>query len=339
MSGPTPSHHLFSDFCRKLFAAATEGQHYAPAWAALAVLLKASSVQLLRDVPLRPGFDVEGARVHALDAAAYPVLPRAFPITLADQGLLGVARVHAGAFDAVVVLRQYEAFTDAERSWMELLLAHIGAALELADQLARPLPTAASAVQLARLFPTPCVLTDEHGRCVERNQAFDRMLEAMPGGIRNGQVVFDEPQLQDAWQQALLRGGLTAATQSIDATTGTGDRWNIHLVPFYCVSSAVLGVPEHLMFALFDKSVATSPRSRPVPTLRPLTKAELEVLACLLHGHTAKMIARARGASVNTVRNQIANVLGKTGHRTQKELMAACANPVESGRPNSGPTR
>ena len=60
-----------------------------------------------------------------------------------------------------------------------------------------------------------------------------------------------------------------------------------------------------------------------LPSSRPLTKAELEVLGGLLLGRTAKVIARDRGASVNTVRSQITSILGKTEHRTQKELIAA----------------
>jgi DNA-binding CsgD family transcriptional regulator len=56
---------------------------------------------------------------------------------------------------------------------------------------------------------------------------------------------------------------------------------------------------------------------------RNLTPAENEVLSGLMRGHTAKLIARARGASVNTVRSQITTILEKTGHHTQKELIAS----------------
>ena len=51
--------------------------------------------------------------------------------------------------------------------------------------------------------------------------------------------------------------------------------------------------------------------------------AEVDVLSGLLQGYTAKVIAKSRGASVNTVRSQIMAILGKTGHRSQKELIAA----------------
>lgn len=74
--------------------------------------------------------------------------------------------------------------------------------------------------------------------------------------------------------------------------------------------------------------LAEGPAAQPtiVPSCAPLTKAELEVLASLLRGQTAKVIARTRGASLNTVRSQITAILGKTGRHTQKELIAAFSN-------------
>jgi DNA-binding CsgD family transcriptional regulator len=77
------------------------------------------------------------------------------------------------------------------------------------------------------------------------------------------------------------------------------------------------------MFAYFEKFQGAATQTRTLPSSRPLTKAELEVLASLLLGQTAKVIARGRGASVNTVRSQITSILGKTGHHTQKELIAS----------------
>lgn len=68
----------------------------------------------------------------------------------------------------------------------------------------------------------------------------------------------------------------------------------------------------------------------------PLTKAEQEVLSMLLRGLSAKAIARARNASVNTVRTQITSILGKTGHHTQKQLIASfssMASPPSHGTP------
>jgi DNA-binding CsgD family transcriptional regulator len=62
-----------------------------------------------------------------------------------------------------------------------------------------------------------------------------------------------------------------------------------------------------------------------------LTRAEMEVMACLLTGLPAKTIASQRGASVNTVRSQIMAILEKTGFRSQRELIASYAGTIASG--------
>lgn len=322
--GPSASDLQFSDFCQKLLAGAMNGQQYVPAWTSLARMFGASSVQLLRDVTMPLDFATDSSPVHGFDRnERHPTLAQALAVSGADHGLLAIARIVPRGFDCILVMRKAQPFSDGERGWMELAVAQIREALELGDHLATPLPTAASAVQLARLFPTPCVLTDEAGRCIERNHAFDRILDALSGAVRGGRVVFSDPFLQDSWQQALVEGRVTAATQSLLANTPTGDQWKVHIVPFACVSNPVQSMPRHLMFAVFEKFARAEAPARTMPSSRPLTKAELEVLASLLLGHTAKTIARTRGASVNTVRSQIATILGKTGHHTQKELMAS----------------
>jgi DNA-binding CsgD family transcriptional regulator len=330
--GPTRADHHFSDFCQKLFAGAVDAQQFAPAWAALAALFRATRVHLMRDIAAPSDATIGTPDVQPFaEHTPHPALPRHLGPAKSEHGLLAIVRRHTAGYDAVVVVRHAEPFTQGEHAWMELLLGPIAAALDLGDQLSRPLPTAASAVQLTRLFPTPCLLTDASGRCVERNHGFDHMLETIPGAVRGGRVVFDDALLQDTWRQALLEGGVTAASQSLVVVTAAGERWTVHVVPFYCVSSAVNGAPRHLMFALFEKGGGGEARHRAVPASSPLTKAELEVLGSLLHGQTAKAIARLRGASVNTVRKQIANILAKTGHRTQKELMASLSESTLHG--------
>ena len=323
VDGPTTADQNFSDLCHKLYAGAVNGQQYASAWAALALLFRASSVHLLRD-QAAPSLHNETSAVQVLDHhARHLLLPRAIPVTEADQVLFAIVRMVPGGVDALVVLRKSVPFTEAERSWMELMLAHIRAAFELGEQLASRLPTVDSAVQLARIVPKPCLLTDEDGRCIVQNDAFGRVLEATPGAVRGGRVVFDDPFLQDSWQQALQEARLTAATRSLLATTSTGEEWMGHVVPFPCVSSPVHGVPRHLMFAMFERSAGAGLRTHPVAKSSPLTKAEFEVLESVLRGQTAKVIASMRGCSVNTVRSQIATILGKTGHHSQKELIAS----------------
>lgn len=310
----------FPEWCRQLFAAAINDGHYGNTWAMLAEHLHACRVQLLRDISID---DTTAGGVQPFDAEVrHPVLAHALSAAGAQHGLCACIRPADHGTDVLVVLRDTP-FTEAERSWIEVLSTHIHAALDLRDQLASPLPTAASVALLAKMFPTPCLLTDEAGRCIERNEAFDQVLPTLAGSLRAGRVVFQDSFLQDSWTQALQEGRATAISQSLLATTRNGTRWKMHLVPFACVGSLADRTPRHLTFALLERFAAPPTQTLTVPSSRPLTKAELEVLASLLLGQTAKVIARTRGASVNTVRSQITAILAKTGQHTQKELIAS----------------
>lgn len=70
---------------------------------------------------------------------------------------------------------------------------------------------------------------------------------------------------------------------------------------------------------------ATGTADRPaLPTKKArLTPAEAEILSAMLQGLPAKAIAIRRGASFNTVRSQIVAILDKTGHHSQRELIAS----------------
>jgi DNA-binding CsgD family transcriptional regulator len=57
----------------------------------------------------------------------------------------------------------------------------------------------------------------------------------------------------------------------------------------------------------------------------PLSQAEAGVAALLLEGKSNADIARARGTSVHTVANQVANIFKKLGVASRSELYALCA--------------
>ena len=309
------------EWSRQLFAAAINDGHYGNTWAALAEHLHACRVQLLRDISID---DTTAGGVQPFDAdVRHPVLAHTLSAGGARHGLCACVRPADHGADVLVVLRTDQPFTEEERSWIEVLTTQIHAALDLRDQLASTLPTAASVALLTKLLPIPCLLTDDAGRCIERNEAFEQVLPTLAGSLRAGRVVFQDSFLQDSWTQALQEGRATAIAQSLLATTRNGTRWKMHLVPFACVGSLAERTPRHLTLALFERFAASPTQTLTVPSSRPLTKAELEVLASLLLGQTAKVIARTRGASVNTVRSQITAILAKTGQHTQKELIAS----------------
>jgi DNA-binding CsgD family transcriptional regulator len=324
MLGPSKADHQLSDILCKLLEGAKNAQGPGTALAAVAEFLSAAQAQLLKGLSAAV-CELDAGTVGAFERSTAPRwLQQTLGSTDAEHAACAVLRKSARNADVLVLVRKGASPFDAgELSWLQLLLPHLHAALDLAEKLVAPLPTTSVVAQLARLFPTPCLLTDDAARCIERNDAFGKVLEALSGAVRSGRVVFDDPFLQDSWRQALLEGNATAATQSLLANAPTGNQWKVHIVPVASVNSMADATPRHLMFAYFEKFAGAATQTRTLPSSRPLTKAELEVLASLLLGQTAKVIARARGASVNTVRSQITSILGKTGHHTQKELIAS----------------
>lgn len=177
---------------------------------------------------------------------------------------------------------------------------------------------------LLRQFPMPCVVTDSVGRCLEANEGFHRMLPALEMQVATGRVRFEDEYLQASWQSALYETWQTAVRRTIAAGAARGRQWRVHLMPIRCLAVEDRLAARPLILALFEEQVAAQkPLTESLSSVSKLTPAEVDVLSGLLQGYTAKVIAKSRGASVNTVRSQIMAILGKTGHRSQKELIAA----------------
>jgi DNA-binding CsgD family transcriptional regulator len=251
------------------------------------------------------------------------------PVTSAgdwSSGLAGVVGAEDGSALLVIVFQVNEGATgvDTLRARLERVLPHLTRAFTFmrnAEEHVLPLTGVAA---LLRRFPVACLLTDAVGRCIDQNDAFDKILPEVQMEITSGRVRFDDPYLQSSWQSALFETAETAVHHSILASAPQGKQWKAHLVPIHCLA----GDPElqstHLILVVFEEQGASrAPLPESFASVGKLTPAEIEVLSGLLQGYTAKVIAKARGASVNTVRSQIMAILGKTGHRSQKELIAA----------------
>jgi len=210
------------------------------------------------------------------------------------------------------------------RAALQALLPYLSRAFVLVQSPDGGLLTLGAAGQLLKRLPMPCLITDIAGRCLEPNDAFLSMLPALSLHISGGRVRFDDPFLDSEWQSALSEAWHTAVTRTMAGCARPGKQWRMHLLPIKCVVVVGSATELPLLMALFEEHAAMQP---PVPgslsSVTKLTPAEMDVLSGLLQGYTAKVIARSRGASVNTVRSQIMAILTKTGHRSQKELIAA----------------
>ncbi len=203
------------------------------------------------------------------------------------------------------------------------LLPHMQRASVLRAKLRHVQPASPlTATRLFSVLPVPLLLTDAAGRCVELNEAFDEAAQSLSLRPVLGRLRFENADLQARWDAALTETHATAVSRSV-AMTGLGRHWRVHLIPLATVLPGS-GAEGHMILAVFEERQAGA--AAPVADFAVrgrFTRAELEVLAGLMQGLSAKSIASQRGASINTVRSQIMSILEKSGHNSQRELIAA----------------
>ena len=211
------------------------------------------------------------------------------------------------------------------------LLPHFERSAGIAAKLERQSAAVQSAMAMMKSLPTPCLLTDNAGRCLEANEAFSLAMEPLSMRLVTGRVRFTRSDLQAKWESALFETHTTALAATMVFADASGRQWKARLVPWNSPVEQHDNLDRKMIAVVFSE-LAAQPQPAPPPgsmaaTAR-LTRAEAEVLAGLLKGLPAKAIASRRSASVNTVRTQIVSILEKTGYNSQKELMASFSNSV-----------
>jgi len=211
------------------------------------------------------------------------------------------------------------------------LLPHFERSSGIAAKLERQSAAVQSAMAMMKSLPTPCLLTDNAGRCLEANDAFSVALEPLSMRLVTGRVRFTRSDLQAQWESALFETHTTAlAATMVFADTG-GRHWKARLLPWQAPVEQHDNLKRKMIVVIFSEMAAQPHPMPPAGSMAAtarLTRAEVEVLAGLLKGLPAKAIATRRSASVNTVRTQIVSILEKTGYNSQKELMASFSNSV-----------
>lgn len=229
----------------------------------------------------------------------------------------------------LVMLRPSDSAADegAVLEYLAALTWHIFCAQEAGMEVGR-LSGHLAPADVVETLPLPCVLTDVAGRAIDRNHAFGIFMATAGMQLSTGRLCFSDPYSQEAWLLALAEVQATAVRQSILVPGHDGAQWRLHLVPWQRLPEGTAVGERALILAVVEQLHVDGALAMgggfPQPS-RPLTPAESEVFSAMLQGHSAKVIANARGASVNTVRSQIMTILGKTGHHNQKSLIAAFA--------------
>lgn len=308
LDGPTPN----------LIALAESDQperaRYAPAWC------NPELARAFGEVPAGEVFSV-CAVARALKGSGAP-LP-----SLPARDCLAAVLSRAGRAPATLLLVPIGEMAEGALAQLKAnlvaVLPHLSRAYELSQHWSDPVPTITAAAQLLRELPLAALLTDPAGRCIESNNAFRAVTEPLAIQLVAGRVRFQDSYLQDSWQSALGETAQTAIGRALLAVSGRGRQWKVYLLPIRCYVGEGRE-PQNLILAVYEEqgSAAAADPER-FASVGKLTPAELDVLSGLLQGYTGKVIARSRGASVNTVRSQIMSILSKTGHRSQKELIAA----------------
>lgn len=227
---------------------------------------------------------------------------------------------------AIVGVRALDAppFEDWAAAALRQVLPHVRKACRIRAGLDHHGASGASAVEMLRALPSPCLFTDRAGRCIERNRAFEQALDTLSMRIAVGRVRFADTDLQSTWEAALSDTHATALEHTFTASLPGGKQWQVHLIPLHRRLLGRDALASKMILAVFEaKATPVQPDVGALTAAARLTQAELEVANGLLHGLSAKVIAKERGASVNTVRSQIVAILDKTGFRSQRELIAA----------------
>lgn len=204
---------------------------------------------------------------------------------------------------------------------LDTLRPHLARASLLSARLG--IERARAAAEALATIGLPAAVLGRGGRTLAAN---DLLVALMP------HVVQDRPArlaLADPSADALLRTALEAVAGSagLDAVQSIPIRGTqehppviIHLIPvrgtahdFFASSSAIL-----LATPVVPKEV---PGANVLQALFDLTPAEAKVAQSIGNGETTASIAASSGASLATVRNQLAAVLTKSGLHRQAELV------------------
>jgi DNA-binding CsgD family transcriptional regulator len=219
-------------------------------------------------------------------------------------------------------------FEEATAQTLRRLLPHLERAASIRLKLEHASAMAHSVTEMLKQLPTPCLITDHAGRCMEGNEAFSNHLEPLSLRLVTGRVRFTDLKQQKQWEMALFETHATALPQTMQFTAPNGVQWKVHLRPWHSMHDAEHPNRKLILTVFDDRKAEAAPQPGSAATAARLTRAEAEVLAGLLKGLPAKSIATGRSASVNTVRNQIVTILEKTGFKSQKELIASFSNSV-----------
>ncbi len=213
-------------------------------------------------------------------------------------------------------------FEDSELLALDRLRPHLARAALLSSRL--DLKRAQAMAQALAMVGLPAAVLRDGGRLYAANPLFEKLIPAALQDTRARVALVNkaaDARLGDAIARLAVPG---VAEQSCSIPVPGGEEMPpliVHLLPvrgaahdIFARSLAVLIVTP------VDKSAV--PSAEVLQGLFDLTPAEARVARAISEGKTVETIAQANDVSRETVRTQLAAVLGKSGVRRQAELVA-----------------
>jgi DNA-binding CsgD family transcriptional regulator/PAS domain-containing protein len=245
-----------------------------------------------------------------------------------------VAAVIGGSPGRVAVVsaqraRKYGAFGDAELQLFGQLLPHFRQALRLHRQFAGLQLTADSLEDVLDRMPIGVVLADAKGNSVHHNHRAQSIFNLRDGlELRRSGLWAGTPK-HTAHLKALIGAAARRLPVNSESAGGTMLITRPSLKRPYSI--LVTQVPPGNVRATVDRSCVaifiTDPEQKPDPARRILSalfgfsQAEVKLAVLLMQGESLDNAAERLGVSRNTVRSQLAQLLGKTGTHRQSELL------------------
>lgn len=220
--------------------------------------------------------------------------------------------------------RQAPAYEDWAARNLARAIPHFRRASILQRHLAQRSAAAVGAEALVHGLSIGCVLLDGRGRVLIANATAQAALPELPAQQAGPYLLFSDATQQARWIETVRRVATSRLADTLALESGSGATWRVHVVPLSSLLKPADAGDLDLLLAVFEcaqrslKAAVNAMRAR-----HGLTQAEAEVLTLLAQGLSGKQIAAERGSSTHTIRAQLAAVYEKTGHHTQRALLAA----------------
>jgi DNA-binding CsgD family transcriptional regulator/PAS domain-containing protein len=238
---------------------------------------------------------------------------------------------------AIVRLDDEGRFSEDDVDLFAIVSAHVNRALRISNHLELRKADAAAFGAVVEQLATAVLLVDPAGWLLYRNEAARRLLaESGVGHVAQERLVLNGVDLKDVLAAVAARRFYETALPlpaggPNGGPNGGGEAFRIAAVAVQADASAGTGP---VAIFLTGPPGSAKPSEGFLKSAYRLTPAETRVVFGLFDGLAPADIATHAGASVATVRSQIASIREKTGARNQTDLirlLASAANPVRLG--------